>query len=206
MNEVSECEDFNMDIERLKKLNILAGELKQQGIAHDHEDAAVLAVSMVGEEEEQCLSDMHINEDQSLMFKEIVKNKPVIKHEVIPEQKIFHEEKEASAPIVQGISRQEVENIFQNFANALVHEFTALQQKIEHTNAQLSEVTDHLAKMQSSMQSIQIPKTQPVQEQVPVQRTLEQPVSQPVASGHPRTGNFATDDVCIEKMFYYGKK
>ena len=72
-----------MDIERLKRLNILAGELKQQGIAHNHEDAAVLAVSMVGEEEEQCLSDMHINDDQSLMFKEIIKDKPVAKHQEV---------------------------------------------------------------------------------------------------------------------------
>lgn len=190
-NKFTVKEVSQLDIERLKRLNILAGELKQQGIAHNHEDAAVLAVSMVGEEEEQCLSDMHINEDQSLMFKEIVKNKPVVKHQEV---------------VSEGISRGEAELLFQNFANALVHEFTALQQKIEHTNAQINEVTEHLAKMQSALQSIQIPKTQQVQEQVPVQRTLEQPVSQPVASGHPRTGNFATDDVCIEKMFYYGKK
>ena len=36
-----------MDIERLKKLNMLAGELKHQGIAHDHEDAALKTFSVI---------------------------------------------------------------------------------------------------------------------------------------------------------------
>ena len=69
-----------MDIERLKKLNALAGELKHQGIASNHEDAAFLAVTMVGESEEQALSDMHINDDQSLVIREIIKDKPQVKH------------------------------------------------------------------------------------------------------------------------------
>ncbi len=70
-----------LDIERLKKLNALAGELKHQGIASNHEDAAFLAVTMVGESEEQALSDMHINDDQSLVIREIIKDKPQIKQE-----------------------------------------------------------------------------------------------------------------------------
>lgn len=184
---------IKIDIERLKKLNSLAGELKQQGIAQNHEDAAALAVAMVGEDEEQCLADMHINDTQSLMIKEIIKNKPELKGATKePVQ-------EAQKPIVHGLSRAEIEAILQDFANVFAHEFTLLQQKLEETNIQLKQILNSQLS-QSTVQNI-------VQEQVPVQRTLEQqPVSQQAAPVHPRTGNFATDDVSIEKMFYFGKK
>lgn len=192
---------IKIDIERLKKLNLLAGELKHQGIAQNNEDAAALAVTMVGEEEEQCLADMHINDNQSLMIKEIIKNKPELK-EATKETAQEAQQQIPIVPVVQGLSRSEMETILQDFATAFAHEFTLLQQKIEETNTQLKQILNsQLSQLsQSTVQNI-------VQEQVPVQRTLEQqPISQPTAPVHPRTGNFATDDVSIEKMFYFGKK
>ncbi|MBI5072544.1 hypothetical protein HZA99_01875 [Candidatus Woesearchaeota archaeon] len=205
-----------MDIERLKKLNSLAGELKHQGIAHNHEDAAFLAVTMVGEEGEQCLSDMHINEDQSLVMREFIKDKPA-KAEVLKpfvsvssEQQIIAEQPTASAVSMNKDEiKAEMENVLQNFANALVQEFTALQQTVQQQNAQLIQLMEELHAL--PLQKQQQP-TMVVQEQVPVQRTLQQP-TQPVqstpvapAAGNPRTGTFATEDVSIEKMFYFGSK
>lgn len=207
---------MRLDIERLKKLNSLAGELKHQGIAHNHEDAAFLAVTMVGEEGEQCLSDMHINDDQSLVMREFIKDKPA-KAEVLKssisvssEQQTIAEQPTAS--VISSINKAEIkaemENVMQNFANALVQEFTALQHTVQEQNAQLSQIMGEL-------HALQLQKQQPamvVQEQVPVQRTLQQP-TQPVqstpaaqAAANPRTGTFATDDVSIEKMFYFGSK
>lgn len=184
-----------MDIERLKKLNSLAGELKHQGIAQNYEDAAFLAVTMVGEESEQCLSDMHINDDQSLVVREIIKDQPI--------------KAEQRSVVVQGMSKAEVEGVLQNFANALAREFTSLQQTVQQQNAQLVQLTEQLIALQS------LQKQQPVmvQEHVPVQRTLQpvQPTQQETAAastgaGNPRTGTFATEDVSIEKMFYFGSK
>lgn len=189
-----------MDIERLKKLNMLAGELKHQGIAQDHEDAAYLAVSMVGEDEERCLSNMHLNEDQSLMIKEIIKEKPVHRTEQQFEEnsQIFHQQPQS---IQSGMNKDDVEHILQNFASTLVAEFNTLHAQLEQNTAQLQKLMEHMSTV--SVQPVQ--KIQ--QEQVPVQKTLPQEPTQPAAqAANPRTGNFATDDVSVEKMFYFGSK
>lgn len=203
---------MRLDIERLKKLNSLAGELKHQGIAHNHEDAAFLAVTMVGEEGEQCLSDMHINEDQSLVMREFIKDKPAKAEGLKPSAFVSSEQpiaEQSAAPVVSGMSKADVENVLQNFANSLVQEFTALQHTVQQQNAQLSQLMEELHALQLQKQQLQ---TVVVQEQVPVQRTLQQP-TQPVqstpaapAADNPRTGTFATEDVSIEKMFYFGSK
>ncbi len=186
-----------MDIERLKKLNSLAGELKHQGIAHDHEDAAYLAVSMVGEEEEQCLSDMHLNENQSLMIQEIIKDKHIQKSEHHVEHNAEENQRVLPQQIIQqGMNKQEVEAVLQNFATTLVAEFNTLHAQLEQNNALLAKLLSQGA-----------PAAVQNQEQVPVQRTLPQEPTQPaVSTANPRTGNFATEDVSIEKMFYFGSK
>ncbi len=208
-----------MDIERLKKLNALAGELKHQGIASNHEDAAYLAVTMVGESEEQALSDMHINDDQSLIIRQIIKESPQIKHEVQPveqvgkkEQTTIQSQTVASEDIAKQIqqsmknvmTRDETQAIMQSFATQIVGEFNALQQKIEQSNEQLAKLAQQLSKISLSQQRT-------TQEQIPVQRTIQetqptQPAAQPQSAGDPRTGSFATNDVAIEKMFYFGTK
>ena len=204
-----------MDIERLKKLNALAGELKHQGIASNHEDAAVLAVTMIGEQEEQCLSDMHINDDQSLVIREIIKDKQQVKHEEhieeIKREQTTLQSQTASEDVAKQIqqsmknvmTRDETQAIMQSFATQIVNEFNALQQKIEQNNAQLAKLAQQLSGLSLSQQ-------RPTQE-VPVQRTIQdtqptQPAVQPQSAGNPRTGSFAANDVAIEKMFYFGKK
>lgn len=206
-----------MDIERLKKLNALAGELKHQGIANNHEDAAFLAVTMVGETEEQALSDMHINDDQSLVIREIIKERPVLKEqEHLVEQAVKREQTtlqsqaatEDVAKYVQQyiknvMTRDETQAIMQNFATQIVNEFNALQQKLEQNNAQL-------AKLVQQMNGLSLSQQRPTQE-VPVQRTIQetqptQSAAQPQSAGNPRTGSFAANDVAIEKMFYFGAK
>ncbi len=184
-----------MDIERLKKLNSLAGELKHQGIAHNHEDAAFLAVSMVGEQEEQCLSDMHINDDQSLVVRELIKVKPIKPQE--------EGVKQSAGGMLDIMTKEDMQQILQSFATQIVSEFNSLQEKIEQNNAQINQLVQKISALQSSTQK-------QVQEQVPVQRTLHAQPTQPVvaepAAANPRTGNFATDDVSIDKMFYFGNK
>jgi len=202
-----------LDIERLKKLNALAGELKHQGIASNHEDAAFLAVTMVGESEEQALSDIHINDDQSLVIREIIKDKPQVKHEehieVKQEQTTVQSQpsedvaKQIQLSMKNVMTRDETQAIMQNFATQIVNEFNALQQKIEQNNAQLAKLAQQLSGLSLSQQ-------RPTQE-VPVQRTIQdtqptQPAAQPQSAGNPRTGSFAANDVAIEKMFYFGAK
>lgn len=192
----------------------MAGELKHQGIASNHEDAAFLAVTMVGESEEQALSDMHINDDQSLVIREIIKDKPQVKHEehveeIKQEQTTLQAQpsedvaKQIQQSMKNVMTRDETQAIMQNFATQIVNEFNALQQKIEQNNAQLAKLAQQLSGLSLSQQ-------RPTQE-VPVQRTIQdtqptQPAAQPQSAGNPRTGSFAANDVAIEKMFYFGAK
>lgn len=192
----------------------MAGELKHQGIANNHEDAAFLAVTMVGESEEQALSDMHINDDQSLVIREIIKDKPQVKHEehveeIKQEQTTLQAQpsedvaKQIQQSMKNVMTRDETQAIMQNFATQIVNEFNALQQKIEQSNAQL-------AKLAQQISGLSLLQQRPTQE-VPVQRTIQdtqptQPAAQPQSAGNPRTGSFAANDVAIEKMFYFGAK
>lgn len=212
--------DDEMDIERLKKLNSLAGELKHQGIAQNHEDAAYLAVNMVGEAEEQCLSDMHINDDQSLVIREIIKDKPVKKAEIHTEHETAQEEQHVVAPVVvqPSITKEDVEQIMQSFATALAVEFTTLQKKVEETNQQLAQLQQKInerpivqqqtvpqQKMTQFMEEAPVrPQGQEAVQTAPIQH-IEHP-SAAQAAANPRTGSFVTNDVCIEKMFYFGAK
>ena len=51
-----------MNVDKLKKMNVLADTLKQHGLAASREDAANLAGTMVGSEEEQELSKIYVPE------------------------------------------------------------------------------------------------------------------------------------------------
>ncbi len=209
-----------MDIERLKKLNSLAGELKHQGIAQNHEDAAYLAVSMVGEEGEQCLSDMHINDDQSLVIREIIRDKPVKKAETHSEREESAEarEKVPTPTIIQsGITKEDVEKVMQTFATALVAEFSTLQKKIEETNQQLVQLQQKMSERAVVQQAVPQQKMTQFMEDTPVRTQVQEAVQSQapiqhvehpsaVQAANPRTGSFVTNDVCIEKMFYFGTK
>src|SRR3989338_11161392 len=169
---------------------------------------------MVGESEEQALSDMHINDDQSLVIREIIKDKQQVKHEehveeIKQEQTTLQAQpsedvaKQIQQSMKSVMTRDETQAIMQNFATQIVNEFNALQEKIEQSNAQLAKLAQQISGLSLSQQ-------RPTQE-VPVQRTIQdtqptQPAAQPQSAGNPRTGSFAANDVAIEKMFYFGKK
>ena len=49
-------------------------------------------------------------------------------------------------------------------------------------------------------------KSVPAQKTTPLQVEAETPKKEQTKESHPRQGQFAPEDVSIEKMFYYGKK
>jgi len=177
-----------MDIERLKRLNSLAGELKCQGIAANYEDAAYLATAIAGREPEQCLSGMHMSDDQTTMVQEIISNNPIQEQ---PEQ-YSHEvlEQQTQQPVHQGITKEEVENILQLFANQIAKEITLLQNKVQNAEARVAELN----------QTFQTQKQQ-VQQKLPESAVKERTVD-PV----PQKKEITHEDVSVEKMFYFGKK
>jgi hypothetical protein len=198
--------DLMMDVERLKKLNTLAGELKGQGIAGNYEDAAYLATAIHGKEPEACLSGMNMSEAQSTMAQEIMKDHPV---QEMPEESELPQEQQVLSKSVQqvipqdpGLSKMEVENILQAFANQVSKEFSALQQQVQRADAQITELT-------ATVQGL---RQQPGQQVLPISEAAQVAASGPTPSEESKNvqpeikDQYSSDDVSVEKMFYFGNK
>jgi hypothetical protein len=223
--------DFMMDIERLKKLNTLAGELKGQGIAGNYEDAAYLATAIHGKEPEACLAGMSMD-DQSTMAQQIMEEHPMPAQSVLeePAQSVLEEpaqsvleEPAMGQPVSQGLSKDEVEGILQAFANQVSKEFTVLQQKVTSAEAQISNLT---ATVQQLRQQPAGQQTLPVSEAAPQQESNAASDSTPSSTNSSQSANgsmsaqgtdshsvkpeikdeYSSNDVSVEKMFYFGNK
>ncbi len=197
-----------MDVERLKRLNTLTGELKGHHIADNYEDAACLAVAMVGQEQEQCLNGMQLSEDQSVLVQEIVKEYP--KEYPQETQKYLTEVQETvqeSPPVQSSLSREEIEKVLQYFADQFTNEINSLQQKMQHAEAMVAEVTAELRTVKEQAQREQVQRGQAQSHEVPVQSIQNiQNVAAQKVEPHSEKQAYAPEDVSVEKMFYFGKK
>lgn len=191
-----------LDVERLKRLNTLAGELKGHHIAENYEDAACLAVAMVSEEPEQCFTGMHLSEAPSVLVQEIVREHP------LETQKSLHEVQEHVQELAQvrssqaSLSREEIEKVLQYFADQFSNEINALQQKMQHAEAMVAEVTAELRAVKEHAQKVQMQSGEvPLQS---VQKEAPSRVSKAEQSSEKQ--EYIPEDVSVEKIFYFGKK
>jgi archaellum component FlaC len=187
-----------LDIERLKRLNALAGELKGHHIAENYEDAACLAVSMVSQEPETCFTGMHLSDDQSVLVQEIIKEYP---QETQKSLNDVQESVQESRPAQQSLSREEIEKVLQYFADQFTNEINSLQQKVQHAEAMVAEVSAELRAVKDHVQREQVQSHEPVQS---VQKEVMSQV--PKAEPLPEKQQYMPEDVSVEKMFYFGKK
>lgn len=194
-----------LDVERLKRLNALAGELKGHHIAENYEDAACLAVAMVSEEPEQCFTGMHLSEAPSVLAQEIVREHP------LETQKSLHDVQERVQEQVQvrssqaSLSREEIEKVLQYFADQFSNEINALQQKMQHAEAMVVEVTAELRAVKEHAQKVQGQSYDPVQyREQSVQKEAPSNVQKTEQSSEKQA--YMPEDVSVEKIFYFGKK
>jgi hypothetical protein len=191
-----------MDVERLKKLNTLAGELKGQGIAENYEDAAYLATAIHGREPEACLSGMQMSDIHSTMADEIIENHP-IEEVPIQEQQPVMSQQTIPQPIIQpGISKEEVENILQSFANQVSQEFTKLQQRVESAEATIAQLKAQSPKhsQQTTLTAAEIPAETTAAASTPSENQASKSIEPEIKD------EYSPNDVSVEKMFYYGNK
>ncbi len=174
-----------MDVERLKRLNTLAGELKGQGIVANYEDAAYLATAIHGREPEACLAGIHPSESQSLMMQEIIEHHPV------PEEKLVVGGK-SEKPVLQGMAREEVERILQVFADQVSKECNILQARLERAEAAIEQLKSNNSQ-------------KPEQRTLPMSPMVETVIESKSAPPQIKQA-YTSEDVSVEKMFYFGKK
>lgn len=196
-----------MDVDKLKKMNVLADTLKQHGLAASREDAANLAGEMVGTPDEQELSRIFVpDEQQSISVRE------ERKMEATEERVAFDE--------------QQVKSILQNFADQFCEEINQLNEKVDSQAEKIESQAAEITRFQQIVQAMKEQPTQnvnlapaveqPVQQPEPAPQTEKQPVQlepapvqqlkQEAPKENPRSGGFDSSDVSIEKFFYYGQK
>jgi len=187
-----------MDVDKLKRMNVLAETLKVHGLAATREDAASLAGDMVGSPQEMPMVFMEQQEEEV--------NVP----QAQPEQK------------EETFSGEQVKGILQNFADQFCSEINKMSTKLDEQAqviAALQSRHEELAQKQEApaQKPIEVsPEEQPVQElQQPDSQPVQQPAQQPVqqaaaqqeaAKPSPRSGSYNPGDVSIEKFFYCGQK
>ncbi|MEK6853536.1 MAG: hypothetical protein AABX64_02525 [Nanoarchaeota archaeon] len=171
-----------MDVERIQKINKLALDLMKQGLASDRDDAVVQAEKIFKSND---------GDNQSIRER-------------------MHQGMEPRVPAAAANSvhvqpddlhPDKVKDILQQNSQFLVKKITEFQEQMTAMRKEVEEVKRRFS--QTPAMSGAAPKLgeifTPAQE-----KPKEQP--QQNTSSHPRSGNYKTEEVSIEKFFYMGNK
>ncbi len=166
-----------MDVERIQKVNNLALDLMKQGLASNREEAIAQAENIFKERD---------TEDYASIRERMSESQPQ------QEQK-QNSEKE--------LSQDEIKNILHKNKEFIIKTFKAMQEKIDYFEREVSF-------LKSKVNSIGPKVREVVTNEVPAQSQESGQQQAPVqnGNGHPRSGNYAENDVSIEKFFYMGNK
>jgi hypothetical protein len=165
-----------MDVEKLRRMNSLAEALKQRGLASTRDAAATMAGSIVATPEEQAFASI---------AKPSVSVRP-----------------EAGARMERNMNEDQLKRVLQSFADQFVGEINRMQEKISTQEQKIARFQELLVAMQSRPAASVVathapPPAEHREEEVPV--AVAKAVS-------PRSGNYGSGDVAIEKFFYCGSK
>ena len=87
----------------------------------------------------------------------------------------------------------------------IVEQFTVMKGKLEEAFKEIEKLKEDVKKMDPPLKQLMDgPKKQPSPEE-PMQQTIAQPEKKK-EEAHPRQGNFKSEDVSIDKIFYFGQK
>ena len=158
-----------MDIEKMKRVNALARELKDHGIAMDYEEAYRQAEKMI----ESGLDSGDIKTDD-------ISVKPYVPKE------------EAKQSPGMGFDALELKSLKGRLEN--------LEQQLNVLFLKMNEIISEINKFEKKKADSPIELRPHEEKQNDMQANLK---SQPTEA-HPRTGDYKSSDVAIEKMFYFG--
>lgn len=166
-----------MSIEETEKINKLAAELYRQGIASTRDDAVRRAQEMLIRQSGTS-GTQSVVQEQEPKSKSITDNYP---NEVALRDKQFVERE---------LSR------FSKVLDSLSKEIFSLKDELGAVKSSLSTI-----RVQMSQASQQASQQKPAQQQL---QKEEQKPQQPV--NHPRSGSYKSEEVAIDKFFYFGSR
>ncbi|MFW5991527.1 MAG: hypothetical protein ACOCQX_04835 [Candidatus Nanoarchaeia archaeon] len=177
-----------MDVEKLKKVNQLATTLREKGLADGREEAAMLAGRMNYEHGDQGMEKIFSNEKTEVETSE-------------PQQPEKQDDKQA-------MDEKKMLNILQKFADQFSQEVNAMNDKIKQQQDAIEKMAHEIGRLKNQGAVSQEPQqTLNKEEEQTTKQTQEtQDTQKKEGNEQPRSGGYESDDVCIEKFFYFGQK
>lgn len=213
--------DDIVDIAKLKRVNSLASTLTKHGISMNRLDAANLARTINGGEDMDYLNKLYVNRNQQMIgvvsgqaYNENSNGQESAKQVVVDNgngQQLVQEVPIQQVQLPKNIlSKQETEAILQKFCDLFGDEISKLNAKIEGLEIKFTYLQTQLAENEKRLNSSHA-ETQTTLGSKESENNVKVEAKPAAAansntSSHPRTGNYNSDSVSIEKFFYYGNK
>ncbi|MBS3123776.1 hypothetical protein J4437_04015 [Candidatus Woesearchaeota archaeon] len=190
-----------MDVDQIQKINTLALQLLNQGLAKDRADAVIQAEKIYKGQG---------GEDYAEIRGRLEPSQPAVTN-------LRKEDK-----VSLGLSEDKIKEILEKNTNFLVKTIKEFHEKVSSMEKEMVELKQKLRNVHSSVSTSSQESSQ--QAPQPAQQVAQQtyglgeiPANNPYPRGdtvksnqssasHPRVGNFSGADVSIEKFFYMGHK
>lgn len=180
-----------MDVEKLKKLNQLTKELQKHSFAFTSEDAFKQAEKVFDNVKNNLNTVEQTPPTEQTVIKESTNNNNSVSTENSTDY----------------LLQKKIEYLMEMSTKKFIQEIENMKTEIQNLNLQIQN-------MKNDQASQQLSQVQPTK----TEETVEQPIndepkqsqttsdSKKTNEPHPRQGNYKSEDVSIEKMFYFGNK
>jgi len=176
-----------MDVERVQKINSLAMELVNQGLARDKEEAVKQAEGILAKKDYSSLN-------------ETVKETGDVSLDAA---------KGAGNEAEEELSQEKVKEILEKNTVFIVGKMREFQEQMEGLKGEVNNLRNEVMKVRSKLGNLETrsdlkPGRGEARNEVPQpQQNLEGGSGREI---HPRSGDYVEDEVSIEKFFYSGSK
>ena len=169
-------------IEDIQKVNKLSQELLDQGVTEDREDAVKRAQEM-------------LNKDISPNQTQVVSNEKTVQHDMA---KLDVAKCMDLINKTRGQMSRQID-IFSGKMNEIIKEINDIRDQLKSGTSKTASETN-IETEKPLKEAVEEPEEEPQEEKPEKQEKLQK------KEPHPKRGNFKSDDVSIEKMFYFGNK
>lgn len=110
---------------------------------------------------------------------------------------------EVKEPMVsQRMNNDEWKQVLAKNNEYIVEQFKLMKGKLDEAFKEIEKLKEEVKNMDPPLKQLM---TEPEKKEQPVQQTIAKPEKKEEDS-HPRQGNFGSEDVSIDKIFYFGQK
>ena len=198
-----------IDVTKLRRMNELAKTLRTQGIVSNQEEASFLAAEIAGTKDEGIIMQgMRVNGNQEL----VVVNAPVRgTNDMLSSPQTGSYQPQNYSGTRDYYTKTEIESVLQKLVDKVTAEIDRLDQQFEQQVKNIRFLNEAIEQLKKGAVITCNPTENPqaklnvanVAQEVAAENTSATPSA---STPNARTGGFKSDDVAIDKFFYYGTK